>query len=193
VDADKGNGAFSRIAPEMNFAEARPMNPAVTLRAYRTDDLAAVTQLYRETIHQVARGDYTQEEVDAWAPSDPDYGRWRQKLGKQTVVVAELDGEVVGFCSWDATGYLDFLYVHHAHQRQGIASMLYASAESALRGAARQRIHSQVSLTAQPFFLAQGFHVVEHQKVNVGGVDLPNAVMEKPLAPGDEPTNGKQG
>jgi len=157
------------------------MNPDVKLRPYRVADLPAIARLFHDTVHQVNLGDYTPAQVEAWAPSDPDLDRWRQKLAGEEAVVAELAGEVVGFCSWDAEGCLDFLYVHHAHQRKGIAAMLYGAAESALRTRALARVHAQVSLTAQPFFERQGFTVVKRQVVNVRGVDLPNAVMEKPL------------
>jgi putative acetyltransferase len=161
------------------------MNAEVTLRPYRESDLAAVTRLYRETVQRITREQYSQAQVDAWAPENPDLERWRAKLAAEEVVVAELAGEVVGFCSWDATGYVDFLYVHPAHQRQGIALKLYSAAESALKAKALGRVHAQVSLTAQPFFSKQGFEIVKQQHVNVSGVSLPNAVMEKRIADPD--------
>jgi len=152
------------------------------LRPYHPDDLPALAQLYHDTIHAVGRRDYSQAQVDAWAPLQADLARWRDKLTKEEVILAELSGVIVGFCSWDDAGYLDFLYVHHLHQRKGIAAALYAAAEQALCAKGLKRIHTQASVTAQPFFLRQGYRVVKHQLVNVRGVDLPNAVMEKALA-----------
>jgi putative acetyltransferase len=154
----------------------------VTLRACRPGDLPALMRLFRETVHTVNRRDYTAEQVEAWAPARTDLGRWRQKFSAEEVVVAERDGQRVGFCSWTPDGYLDFLYVHQAHPRQGVASALYAEAERALRAKGLERIHTQVSLTAQPFFMCQGFKVVRHQTVRVRGVDLPNIAMEKLFA-----------
>ena len=152
------------------------------LRPYHPDDLPALVRLFHDTIHAVAPGCYSRAQVAAWAPAEPDLDRWRQKLQEEEVLVAELDDAIIGFCSWDSSGYLDFLYVHHRHQRKGVAAMLYAAAEAALRMKGLPRIHTQASLTAQPFFLRQGFHVVKHQTVHVREVDLPNAVMEKLLA-----------
>ena len=157
------------------------MSPTVILRPYRSDDLGAVVQLFHDTVHQVNRRDYTQAQVDAWAPDEANLERWQRKLAVEQVVVAEQADAIVGFCSWDDTGYLDFLYVHHAHQRKGIASMLYAAAESALRANALPRVYAQASLTAEPFFIRQGFHLVRHQFVDVRGVSVPNRVMEKSL------------
>jgi len=152
------------------------------LRPYHPDDLPALAQLYRDTIHAVARKDYTQVQVDAWAPEQIDLGRWREKLSNEEVLVAEEAGSIVGFCSWDQTGYLDFLYLHRGHQRQGVATALYTAAEQALRAKGLTRLHTQASVTAQPFFVRQGYRVVKHQLVNVRGVELPNAVMEKFVA-----------
>lgn len=155
------------------------MTPEIIYRPYRAADLPAVAQLFRETIHTVNRRDYTPAQVEAWAPAQPELARWQQKLASEEVVVAETACELVGFCSGTAEGYLDFIFVHHAHQRKGIAQQLYDACEQHLRELGRARLHTQASVTAQPFFRRQGFTVVQHQTVNVRGVDLPNAVMEK--------------
>ncbi len=157
------------------------MPPAHKLRPYQPQDLGEMQRLYFQAIRLVCVRNYTPEQVEAWAPEKPDLERWRQKLAGEEVVIAELAGEIVGFCSWAATGFLDFLYVHHAHQRQGIASALYRAAESALRAKGLKRLHTEASLTAQPFFARQGFRIVKHQFVQIRGVELPNAVMEKLL------------
>ncbi|HVU16969.1 MAG TPA: GNAT family N-acetyltransferase [Candidatus Didemnitutus sp.] len=161
------------------------MNSEILVRAYRAEDLPAVTRLFHDTVHQVNKADYTQEQIDAWAPSDPDFVRWKQKLGGEEVIVAEHDGQLVGFCSWDNTGTVDFLYVHHQHQRQGIAAVLYAAAERSLRAKALSKVQAHVSLTAQPFFERQGFAPIRSNVVRIGDVELPNTVMEKRL-----PANG---
>jgi putative acetyltransferase len=163
------------------------MNPDVTLRPYVPADLPVLARLFHDTVHQVNQADYTSEQLAAWAPNDPDVARWQAKFSGEEVIVAEQAGEIVGFCSWDEAGCLDFLYVHHAHQRQGIASLLYAAAEAALRRKALATIHANVSLTAHPFFARQGFETVHEQKVQVRGVELPNARMEKRLnSPADK-------
>jgi putative acetyltransferase len=154
----------------------------VNLRPYRQEDLPALTRLFHDTIHSVNAAHYTPEQRAAWAPDQPDLERWRAKLGSETVLVAEIAGKLLGFCSWTPDGYIDFLYVHHEHQRQGIAQALYAEAERDLAGRGVGRVHTQASVTAQPFFARHGFRVVQHQTVHVRGCDLPNAVMEKFLA-----------
>ncbi len=151
------------------------------LRAYRLEDLPHLARLFHDTVHVINRRDYTQQQVEAWAPAEIDLSCWKQRLDEEEIVIAEKDGMIVGFCSWDATGYLDFLYVHHAFQRNGIASALYATAERTMRTNKLSRVHTQASVTAQPFFLRQHFRITKHQIVNIRGVELPNAIMEKLL------------
>ena len=162
----------------------------MNLRPYQPEDLLAVVRLFHETVHQVNQADYTEEQLEAWAPATPDLRRWQDKLGAEEAVVAEFEGEIVGFCSWDETGTLDFLYVHHAHQRKGIATALYQAAERSLKARSLARIQTQSSTTAQPFFAHQGFHVVKEQTVMRNGVALPNAVTEKSMPGGTADTNG---
>jgi putative acetyltransferase len=158
------------------------MRVMLTLRPYTDGDLPAMMALFRATIHSVCAKDYTPEQLAAWAPPQADAVRWRAKMDVEECVVAELDGAVVGFCSWTDEGCIDFLYVHHKWQGVGIAKALLKRAEDSLRQTGVRRMHTQASLTAQPFFTAQGYTVVRHQVVNVRGVDLPNAVMEKFLS-----------
>jgi putative acetyltransferase len=44
-------------------------------------------------------------------------------LRERDVLIAECDGEIVGYCAF-RTGWIDHLYVHPAHQRRGIGSAL---------------------------------------------------------------------
>ena len=125
--------------------------------------------------------DYTPEQLAAWAPAEGNSARWLSLVNQSAVRLAWRGDQLVGFGAWTQAGYLDLLYVHHAHQRQGIASRLYAAAEADLRGRGVPRIHTVASVTAQPFFLRKGFALVRAQWVEVRGVRMPNAIMEKTL------------
>lgn len=157
------------------------MRVKLTLRPQAEADLPAMMAIYRATIHALCAKDYTPEQLAAWAPPQGDAARWQAKMETEECVVAEIDGAVVGFCSWTDDGYIDLLYVHHKWPRLGIASALHKRAEDALRQAGVRRLHTQASVTAQPFFAAQGYTIVKHQTVRIRGIDLPNAVMEKAL------------
>lgn len=157
------------------------MNRAVVLRPSRPEDLEQIAALFHASVHQVAGAEYNARQLAAWAPPGIDRDRWRDRLAGVEVVVAESPAGLAGFCAWTVQGYLDLLFVHPACLRRGVATALYGAAEQFLRTHRVPRVHTQASVTAQPFFLRQGFRLVRHQTVNVRGVDLPNAVMEKLL------------
>ena len=82
------------------------------IRAYEPGDLDALLKLFYDTIHSVNLGDYTPEQVNAWADGHPDRAAWARSLGEHFALVALEGGAIVGFGDIDETGYLDRLYVH---------------------------------------------------------------------------------
>ena len=92
-----------------------------TLRLYRPGDLEELIGLFYQTVRTVNLGDYTQEEVEAWAPSPEsvDRGAWGKSLLEHYTVVAQREGKLLGFGDMDDTGYLDRLYVHKDYQGRG--------------------------------------------------------------------------
>lgn len=91
------------------------------IRPYTAADCPAVLALFYHTVHTVNRQHYTPDQLDAWAPADPDTARWDSSLRRHTALVAEDEaGRLLGFADMDvAAGYLDRLYVAAGCQRQG--------------------------------------------------------------------------
>ena len=118
----------------------------------------------------------------AWAPDEIDIERWKQRLGSCFTLVAEQESEILGFASLESDGNLDMLYVLADWQSKGVAKLLYASIEAEARRLKLDRIRSDVSITAQPFFLRMGFVVDRHHVKEVRGVTFRNALMSKPIA-----------
>ena len=141
------------------------------LRAYRSSDLPAILNLFRDAVHTVCARDYTRAQLDAWAPAELDAAAWDASLLAHQTLVAEENGSIIGFADLAEDGYLDRLYVHRDWQGRGVASALCG----ALPGARR----THASLTARPFFEKRGWHVVREQQVERRGVRLTNFVMEK--------------
>ncbi len=149
------------------------------IRAYERGDLEALLSLFYDTVHGVNLGDYTAEQVNAWADGQPDRAAWARSLEEHFALVALLDGEIVGFGDIDETGYLDRLYVHRDFQGQGIATALCDRLEAHAGGGA-VRVHA--SITALSFFLQRGYRLLRAQRVVRKGVALVNFSMEKPPA-----------
>jgi len=96
-------------------------------------------------------------------------------------LIAEINGEIVGFADMDNTGYLDKLYVHKDFQRRGIATALVKELE---RSAQKEGIFNFVtyaSITARPFFEKQGYTVEAENKVIRKGITLVNYKMVKKI------------
>lgn len=160
---------------------------AFIVRPYRPEDAVQIAALFRDTVRTVNLGDYSQAQVEAWAPDDPAAAdRWAATLsrGGRAAFVAAAGEEVLGFADVEPDGHLDHLFVHHRHQRRGIASALHDAVEAAARRFGASRLFTEASITARPFFLRHGYAEVRRQTVTVRGVDFTNFVMEKPLEGG---------
>lgn len=146
------------------------------LRPYRTQDCPLLAELFYQTVHTVNARDYTTPQLDAWADGQVDLAAWDRSLSEHHTLVAERDGQIVGFADMADDGYLDRLYVHKDHQGQGIATSLCNALEQAVPGPYTTR----ASLTARPFFEHRGYRVVREQQVERKGILLTNFVMQKP-------------
>lgn len=155
----------------------------MNVRRYHTDDLEEIIKLFHDTVHNVNIQDYSQDQVDAWAPDSIDMAGWDKSLSRHHTFVAVEGSIIVGFGDIDTSGYLDRLYVHHNYQRQGVASAICDRLESAVEPG--MTIITHASITAKPFFENRGYTVIRKQLVERKGVLLENYVMEL-LRPGIE-------
>jgi len=151
------------------------------IRAGQPGDVAALARLFTDTVRSVNAKDYSPEQIDAWAPEPPDLEHWRGRLSGSEVLVAEQDTKITGFATLESNGHLDQLYVHHQFQRKGIASALCRSIEREARRRNLQRVFTEASITARPFFESAGFRVITPQTIEYKGIFYKNYRMEKIL------------
>ena len=148
----------------------------MTLRPYRTGDLAAIAALFYESVHTLCRGDYTTEQLGAWATGHIDEKAWDASFRAHHTLVAEENGVLLGFADMAEDGYLDRLYVHPVHTKKGVATALVNALEAACPAA---QFTTHASMTARPFFEKRGYRVEQEQQVVRRGVPLTNFVMKK--------------
>ncbi|MFJ7952099.1 GNAT family N-acetyltransferase [Lysinibacillus sp. NPDC096418] len=151
---------------------------------FKESDVEEIVSLFYETIHSVNLKDYTQSEVDAWAPREEKEKKiksWIVSLGQNISFVAKIDDQVVGFADLTYDGHLDRLYVHKDYQGQGIASVLVDKLESEAKKLNLFEIDTDASITAQPFFVHRGYDTVCSQTVERKGVKLTNYKMVKKI------------
>ena len=107
---------------------------------------------------------------------------WKELLLKNSYIAA-LDnwGNIIGFSSMNADGYLHSLFVHKDWQRKGVATLLLSEVEKMADEYGVRKISTEVSITARPFFEKRGYRVVKEQKAKANRLYLTNFVMEKML------------
>lgn len=152
------------------------MAAAFWIRPYRPEDCLALTQLFYQTVRRVNLGDYTQAQVEAWAPAPPEQQRWAAMLLHHESWVAEQDGEILGFATLDGD-YFDHLFVRWDRQGQGIAKALAQVLEDRVWAKGCEQIRVHASITARPFFEKRGYRLVKEQQVERNGQKLTNFVM----------------
>ncbi len=152
------------------------------IRPYRPEDIEPVYTLFYNTVHEIGQRDYTPEQLAAWGKRQRNVQRWDVCLPNQLTLVAENDAEIIGFSSLrTANSYLDFMFVHHQYQNQGVAKALLQHIEQEARNLGLTRLVTDSSLTARAFFKGQGYELVEENIKEVDGIQFRNARMAKEI------------
>ncbi|MGL5250777.1 MAG: GNAT family N-acetyltransferase [Enterovibrio sp.] len=151
----------------------------ITIRKYKKSDPPDLWAIFYHTIRNVNLRDYTQAQVEAWAPDEVSFAAWRQKMEAISPFVAEIKGEIVGYADLQKDGLIDHFFCHHAYQGRGVGRRLMEHLLSVGESQGITRFHSEVSITARPFYEKFAFKIVREQTVEVRGQKLRNFVMEK--------------
>ena len=151
------------------------------IRRFREGDESALWRVYFSAVHRIAVRDYTQAQIDAWAPVDPDTAAWTERIRRIDPFVAERDGEIVGYADLQPSGYIDHFFVSGMHPREGIGTLLMRRLHEEAARLGVTGMSADVSRTAQPFFARHGFRIVEQRQPVRRGVVIPNALMHKAL------------
>ncbi len=152
----------------------------VIVRAYRSEDRDAVVDVILRAIRESAIRDYSPAQIEAWSDGDR-LEPWSDVRGR-LILVAVVQGTVVGLSDLEASGHLDRMYVHPEHEGQGVASALLTSLELEARRQGVTRLFTEASIAAMPFFERRGFKVLTAQVVDFRGQQFTNFRMEKFLA-----------
>ncbi len=151
------------------------------IRLYQPSDLKEVMDLFYDNVHTVCVNDYTQEQLDAWAPKDANIYRWESSLSKNHTLVVIADDHIVGFGNIGQTGYLDRLYVDRHYLHQGVGTLILDNLEKYAGVKGNTYMNTQASITSKPFFEARGYTCIEKQIVERRGVRLRRYLMEKKI------------
>ena len=152
-----------------------------SVKRYEPSDARATIEIFLRAVREVASKDYSPEQVAAWAKVD-DAGVWAQYRASRPTWLAVDGSTPIGFTDLKPDGCLDMMFVSPDYQGKGVASLLLGTVERAAREQGLQRIFTEASLTARPFFERRGFIILAAQQVEKRGQILSNFLMEKTLA-----------
>lgn len=153
----------------------------ITIRRYRPGEEPAIWEVVRRATRESNARDYHPDLIERWAPDNKDMAEWSERLKNKNPFVSTMDEEIVGMAEIEPTGFIDFFYVHPRFQGRGIGKALLSTilAEAASLGA--DKVFANVSVTARPFFLSQGFEITEVRSNVVLGHPAPNFAMTRRL------------
>jgi putative acetyltransferase len=156
----------------------------VTVRAYEPHDAADVADVFYRSVREVARSDYTADQVEAWAPRpvDAEQERRRSGDGRLVLIAADQQGHVAAFIDLEPDGHIDRLYCAPEAAGKGVASQLYEAIEAAARAQGIGQLFTEASELARRFFERKGFSVLERQDMVLRGVPIHNYRMAKDLS-----------
>jgi putative acetyltransferase len=129
----------------------------VKIRPAGHDDGEAIWRIHTAAVRVLCAGWYSCEQIGVWtgrlAP-----GSYRAALDRCEIVVAERDGEMVGFGQIDVMrAEIEAVYVLPDAIRSGVGSALLAHLEDVARGHGLQRLALCASLNAEAFYARRGY------------------------------------
>ncbi|MDN3653035.1 GNAT family N-acetyltransferase [Thalassotalea ponticola] len=151
------------------------------IRRFQQGDELALRAIFFNTIRHVNIKDYSEAQVQAWAPAKYDPHQWNKRMSEINPFVAVLNDQLVGYADIQDNGYIDHFFCHCNYQGKGIGKALINEIFKTAQHNGIRRVYSHVSITAKPFFEHFGFTQVKQQTVNIRGQVLTQYVMEKRL------------
>ena len=152
------------------------------IRAAVVADTEAVWRVHTTSIRALCAGWYTEHEITVWT------GRlkaesYRRAIEVHVMVVAEREGDVVGFAELDVErAEIVAVYVLPAVASRGIGSELLAHLEETARAAGLPHLTLCASLNARAFYEHRGWRAGEREKHRLTpGVAVDCVRMEKAL------------
>ena len=147
------------------------------IRDYRITDADEIADLFHDCVHAIESPVHTPAQLEAWAPTPPDYSTWRKRLAAKKPYLACREGKIIGFIELEDDGHIDCFYTHQDYQRQGVGRALYDHLIEQADARGIVDLHVEASLFARPFFEREGFRLEKENRIERAGEILTNFSM----------------
>ncbi len=164
------------------------MAEKLALRPALPADAPKLAALFRASVEELAREDYSAAQVEAWAALADDEADFAGKLAGELTIVALMGSEIAGFARLKGADHLDMLYVHPAFARRGVGTGLCEAIEKLAAARKAPMLTADASDCAQAFFAARNYTPQRRNMVFLGDEVLGNTTMTKKLGPANEKT-----
>jgi putative acetyltransferase len=158
------------------------MPDQITLRPALPADAPRLAEIFRASIDELAREDYSEAQIEAWMAQADDEAAFAKKLAGELTIVALLRGEVAGFASLKGADALDMLYVHPLAARKGVGAKLCEAMEKLAAARKAVLITADVADCALDFFTARKYTPLQRNMIFLGEEVLGTTTMTRKLA-----------
>ena len=164
------------------------VEPEVRVRPAEPADAEGVASVHHGAVHTTAAVAYPADILDHWSgpvtPKRIEHLRAVIAGGEQTVLVAEIDGEILGFGSVvPSNNELRAVYVDPRAGRRGVGTRLVEALEAIAVRRGVEHLDLDSSLNAQQFYQRLGYSVLSRGSREVAsGVQMPCVHMRKVLS-----------
>ena len=147
------------------------------IRDYQTSDADEIADLFHDCVHAIESPDHSAAQLEAWAPTPPDYVTWRTRLNEKKPYLACREEKIIGFIELEADGHIDCFYTHKDFQRQGVGRALYDHLVAKADERGIGRFYVEASHFARPFFEREGYRLEGQNRIERSGQILINFSM----------------
>ncbi len=149
------------------------------LRPFLPSDTMALRELFAQSIEELTVDDYDEDQRVAWVSAAEDASAFAKRLGGMLTLVVQRDGEYLGFAALKDNKTIDMLYVHPYHAGEGVGTALIEALEKIAVARGADKIETEASDTAVPFFERLGYEAVQRNSVPRDDQWLANTTMRK--------------
>ncbi|MGD2182536.1 GNAT family N-acetyltransferase [Lusitaniella coriacea] len=159
----------------MNHSSLQP----ILIRLAEVADAERIVQIQYQALQTQCAKDYTQQQLNALLED-----KSRKRSWNETIFVAEINNEIVGFAALlQALSSIGAAYVDPNFTRRGIGTKLLAEVEREAMLYNIKILGVMSSLTACPFYEANGYDAIAESSIRVRGVQVPCIALKKRLIP----------
>ncbi|OSQ48862.1 GNAT family N-acetyltransferase [Thalassospira alkalitolerans] len=157
----------------------------ITIRPFRSDDIAAMRDIYARAVTEIGSRIYNPDQVRVWTALIPGTDRFATMMndGRICLIATDENDCPLAFCDLEPDGHIHFLYAIPEISGTGAVAELYDAIENTAQERNIAKLYSEASELAKRFLVKQGFKVVERRDFEVAGIAIHNYAVEKRLRP----------